>query len=331
LTESKSKSDSKCGHSHAEDHSHDHEHDHDHEHGHGVGHHHHHHAPSSEQALLAAILITLGFMIVELLGGWFSNSLALLSDGAHMLTDAGGLLLSYFALWMAKRPKTHQFSYGYHRAEVLGALASGLTIWIVAGFLVYEAIHRMSSPPEVRGPLVVLVATVGLVANLMSMRMLHGAKEHSLNLKGAYLHIFADMLGSICAIISGVVIWWKGWYPIDPILSLLFAGLILISSWELIRESVEILMEFAPAHIDARKVFQALQNLPNISEVHDLHVWTVNSNRAALSVHLVSSMPEQSLESARKLLKETFGIHHSTIQVEHPDKFHREDCYDCEP
>ncbi len=248
-----------------------------------------------------------------------------------MLTDAGGLLLSYFALWMAKRPKTLQFSFGYHRAEVLGALASGLTIWIIAGFLIYEAIQRMSAPPEVQGPLVVVVAVIGLCANLMSMRLLHGAKDQSLNLKGAYLHIFADLLGSVCAIVSGIVIWWKGWYPIDPILSLLFAGLILISSWELIRESVEILMEFAPAHLDAQKVMQSLQSLPHVTEVHDLHIWTVTSNRAALSVHVVSTMPDQSLSAARAMLKETYGIQHSTIQVEHPENFHREDCYDCEP
>ena len=182
--------------------SHDHSHDHDHDHSH-----HGHLKDKAPHVIRGAILITIIFMVVELIGGWLSNSLALVSDAAHMLTDVGAMLLSLFAIWVSRRPTTLTMSFGYHRAEILGALVSGLLIWMISGVLIYEAFLRMKSPPQVQGPIVIVVATIGLAANLASMWMLHSAKSDNLNVRAAYLHLLSDSLGSIGAIIAGIVLW----------------------------------------------------------------------------------------------------------------------------
>jgi cobalt-zinc-cadmium efflux system protein len=270
-------------------------------------------------------------MGVEFVGGWFANSLALVSDAAHMLTDIGAMLLSLFAIWVARRPVTMAMSFGYHRAEILGALFSGLLIWLISGFLIYEAIVRIQSPPEVHGPIVFVVATIGLLANLVSMWMLHSAKEHNINVRAAYLHLFSDSLGSVGAIIAGVILWLTDWRPIDPIITVVFAILMLASSWSLVKEAVGILMESAPTHIDPFEVNQDLHKIPSVREVHDLHIWTVANGKAALSVHIISDQTETVLNQANDLLKERYQIIHTTIQVEHPDRFQSERCYDCTP
>ncbi len=276
-----------------------------------------------------ALLITLVFMIVELVGGYFSNSLALISDAAHMLTDIGAILLSLFAYWMSKRPSTPSMSFGYHRVEILGALTSGLAIWLISGVLTFEAILRVSSPPEVKGFIVFGVALAGLGANLLSMRMLHSAKQTNINVRAAYVHLLADSLGSVGAILAGLVIWLTGWRLADLVATFIFAGLMLVGSWALVKESVGILMESSPSHVDPKKVRQGLEALVGVEEVHDLHIWSVSSGRLALSVHLISKDPEKLLHSAHHLLHEKFGIIHTTIQVEHPDEFKSERCYDC--
>src|SRR5579885_1652691 len=181
-------------------HSHDHDHDHDHGHDHGHGHDH-------SLRISKAMWITIFFMAVEAAGGLYANSLALLSDSAHMLTDVGALLLGLFALWVSRKPSTPRMSFGYHRAEILGALASGLLIWLIAGLLGYEAIARLSSPPEVNGPVVFVIAFIGLAANLTSMRVLHGGHHQNMNVRAAYLHFAFDALGSFCAVLSGLVLW----------------------------------------------------------------------------------------------------------------------------
>ncbi|MEK6704512.1 MAG: cation diffusion facilitator family transporter [Bdellovibrionota bacterium] len=287
-----------------------------------------HQAP---KAIGKAIVITVVFMIVELVGGWISNSLALISDGAHMLTDVGAMLLSLFALWVAKRPRTLIMSFGYHRAEILGALGSGLGIWLISGVLVYEAIERLRSPQPVQGVIVFVVASIGLIANLLSMKILHKAKQHNINVRGAYLHLFADALGSVGAIVAGLVLWLTDWRPIDPIITICFSVLMLISSWELVKEAVGILMESTPQGIDPAKVQSDLEALPLVKEVHDLHIWTVSNGRLALSVHLISAEPETVLTTANHLLKTKHGIIHTTIQVERPGHFSSERCYDCKP
>ena len=303
--------------------SHDHHHHHDHDHDHGHAHDH------SVSALRKALVVTLIFLVVEFVGGWLANSLALLSDAGHMLTDVGALLLSLFAAWISRRPPTQTMSFGYHRAEIIGALVSGLSIWALVGVLVFEAIQRVRAPELVHGPTVLWIAGVGLLVNLYSLKVLHGGKDHNLNVRGAYLHVAADALGSVGALVAGALIVWRGWNWVDPIITFVLAALMLSSSWTLIRDSVVILMESTPRAIDPVRMKQALQALPGVSEVHDLHVWTVGSRRLAMSVHLVSEQSEEVLEAAQKILEDDFGIRHSTIQIEHPAKFRSERCYDC--
>ncbi|MBI2711930.1 MAG: cation transporter [Bdellovibrio sp.] len=318
------------------DSNHDHHHEHDldptHTHSHGAHPHLHfgHTHTEGPRAITRAMIITLVFMAFEFIGGWFANSLALISDGAHMLTDVGALLLSLFAFWMARRPVTLSMSFGYHRAEILGALTSGLLIWGISGVLIYEAIIRLQSPPEVKGPVVFVVASIGLVANLASMWMLRNAKEENLNTRAAYLHMLSDSLGSVGAIIAGAVLWFSGWQMIDPIMTILFAILMLVSSWSLVKESLNILMESTPAHLNPSAIKRDLEKIQGVEESHDLHIWSVSSGKYALSVHLISKDAEV-LNQANDLLKARYGIVHTTIQVEHPDRFQSERCYDCVP
>jgi len=274
-------------------------------------------------------VVTALFLVVEAVGGWLSNSLALLSDAGHMLADMGGLLLSLFAAWVSRRPASQTMSFGYHRAEILGALLSGLSIWALAGILTFEAYGRLSHPAEVQGNIVLVVAAAGLLVNLFSLRLLHADQEHSLNVRGAYLHVAADALGSIGALIAGALIYWKGWTWVDPTITFLLAALMLGGSWTLIRDSVAILMESTPRGVDPQRLRLALQSIAGVVEVHDLHVWTVGSGRLAMSAHLVSANSESTLQSAHEVLESQFGIRHSTIQVEHPERFKSERCYDC--
>ena len=300
-------------------------HDHDHDH-------HHHHDPahdSAHQGLRAALAVTAAFFLVEAVGGWVANSLALLSDAGHMLTDMGGLLLALFASWIARRPATRTLTFGYHRAEILGALASGLLIWALAGILVYEAVGRLGSPSPVEGGWVMGVAFLGLLANAASLKFLHRHQHDHLNVRGAYLHVLADLAGSVGALVSGGLVYWKGWLWADPAMTLFLAALMLGGSWSLIRDSVAVLMESTPAGIDAEAVKGELAGLPGVSEVHDLHIWSVGSGRRALSVHLISGQGEDLLRAANELLERRFAIAHTTIQVEHPDRFQSSRCYDC--
>jgi cobalt-zinc-cadmium efflux system protein len=321
-----------------DDQPHDHSHDHDHGHSHGgglLGHHHHGHGGQAPRAVLRAIGVTLVFMVLELVGGIYANSLALISDGAHMLTDVGALLLTLFVLWLARRPSSDTMTFGYHRAEILGALCSGLAIWVISGFLIYESVVRMQSPPEVNGPVVFVIAVIGFIANLVSMRMLHVASHENMNVRAAYLHVLSDLLGSVGAIIAGAVLWTTGWRPIDPIMTILFSGLMLVNSWSLVKEAITILMESTPSGIDAAQIRAELRAIAGVTEVHDLHIWTVASGRFALSVHVISPQSEtqnaQLLTQLNDHLKARHGIQHTTIQIEHPDHFKSENCYDCAP
>jgi cobalt-zinc-cadmium efflux system protein len=223
-------------------------------------------------------------------------------------------------------------TFGYHRAEILGALVSGLAIWVIAGLLIYEAIRRMAAPPEVNGPVVFVVATVGFVANLVSMRLLSHAQHDNLNVRAAYLHMLSDLLGSLGAAIAGAILWWTHWRPIDPIITVLFSGLMLVNSWSLVKESIRILMESTPSSVDAARVREDLRAVPGVKEIHDLHIWTVSSNRLALSVHLIATETGSDLlNRVNQLLEERHGIRHTTIQVEHPDHFRSDRCYECLP
>ncbi len=286
---------------------------------------------SAPQAIVVAILITILFMIVELIGGWLSNSLALISDAAHMLTDVGAMLLSLFAIWVARKPTTPTMSFGYHRAEILGALISGLLIWMISGILVFEAFHRIQSAPEVKGPIVFVVASIGLMGNLWSMAILHSKRNSNLNVRAAYLHLLSDSLGSVAAIIAGVVLWYTNWKPIDPIITIVFAILMLVSSWSLIKEAIGVLMESTPTHIDPSAIHKELNAILGVEETHDLHVWALSSGRLALCVHLITKNNDAVLSIANQMLQEKFGIIHTTIQLEHPQLFQSDRCYDCVP
>lgn len=307
-------------------------HDHGHSHGASADHHHGHRHGDGDRhgrALHRAAGITVFFMVVEAVGGWWANSLSLLSDSAHMLTDVGALLLSAFVLWVARRPSTPQMSFGYHRAEILGALVSGIAIWGLSGFLVYEAVLRIQDPPPVNGPIVFGIAGIGLVSNLFSLSVLRPAQGTNLNLRAAYLHVLGDMLGSLGALAAGLVLWLTGWRPIDPIVTLGIAALMLLNSWALVREAVAVLMESAPAGVDPVAIREALSALPHVREVHDLHIWSVTSGRLALSAHVISERNEEVLSAANALLEDRYGIRHTTLQIEHPERFRSERCYDC--
>jgi cobalt-zinc-cadmium efflux system protein len=231
------------------EHGHSHDHDRDHDHDHDHGHSHSHFSGAAPQALARAMGVTIVFMFIEFAGGWFANSLALISDAAHMLTDVGAMLLSLLVIWVSRRPSTSKMSFGYHRAEILGALLSGLSIWMIAAGLVYEAVKRLASPPDVQGPIVFVVATIGLVANLASMKLLLATKNENMNVRAAYLHMLSDSLGSVGAIVAGAVLWVTHWRLIDPIVTIGFAILMVVSSWSLIQEAVGILMESTPSGV----------------------------------------------------------------------------------
>jgi cobalt-zinc-cadmium efflux system protein len=297
----------------------DHARDHDHDaapHSHGIG---GHTRDAPRRTLLVVLALTSAFMVAELVGGLLSNSLALLADAAHMLTDVGALALSLFAIWFAQRPATSEKTYGYLRLEILAALVNGATLIVLSVFIFLEALERVRDPVAIRGGLMLAVAAGGLVVNIIAAVMLHRSAGENLNVRGAYLHVLGDLLGSVGAIAAAVIILATGWTLADPITSVLVGGLILASSWRLVRESVNILLEAVPAHLDLEEIHGAIRQIPGVSEVHDLHVWTVTSGFFAMSGHAVVDEPERTqevLEAIRARMHERFGIEHVTVQVE---------------
>lgn len=286
----------------------------------------HHHG----RAVHISLWIACAFMLIEIFGGWMANSLALISDALHLFTDVGAFIISLIALKIAHWPRTPAMSYGYHRAEILGALASAVMLWVLSGILIYEATMRFFHPPEVRGSIVLIVAFFGLIANLLMLRLLHSGQQHSLNIRAAYLHVVGDLLGSIGVILSGALIWLTQYSPIDPIVTILFGLQIVYSSSKLIKQSINILMEGAPEGVNLLKIQQDLASIKGVTEIHDLHIWAVSSKRAALSVHLVTTQPETTLNEAHRVLQECHHIQHMTIQVEDPNCFDPKYCYDCQ-
>jgi len=290
---------------------------HDHDHGHGA-----HHAHASYEGgngkLNLALLLTLSFTGVEALAGWWSGSLALLSDAAHMFTDSSALGLAAAAAWLARRPPSIRHSYGLVRAEVLAALFNSLMMLVLLGYIVHEAIDRFSSPHAIAGGTVIGVAVIGLGINLLVAWILSRG-EHTLNSRAAMLHVLGDALGSVAAISAGIVIVTTGWTPIDPLLSLLVAVLILVSALRLLRGVVHVLMEGVPLQIQLESVGHDLAALPGVQRVHDLHVWTLSSGTVALSAHLdVRDLANwlHILAAARDMLAKQHGIAHVTLQPE---------------
>jgi cobalt-zinc-cadmium efflux system protein len=290
----------------------------------------HSHPAAHKKALNTALIIALFFMIVEVIGGIAANSLALISDALHLFTDVGALGLGLIVLKISHLPSTLKMSYGYHRAESLGALASALSLWVLCGVLIYEAILRLISPAEVKGPIVFVIAAFGIIANILMMRTLHSSQGHSHNIRAAYLHVIGDLLGSIGVILGGAILWLTGWNPIDPIITILFSLGIVYGSGKIIQQTVSILMESTPAHIDPGAILRDLNAIASVKEVHDLHIWAVSANKIALSAHLVATKTQAALKEAHLLIEKKYGISHMTIQVEDPEHFEPKYCYDCE-
>lgn len=308
-------------------HNHDHNYNHDHEHE-GHSHHGHSHAPQSRNGLVLALIITGGIMILEFFGGLITGSLALLSDSGHMLSDTFSLALSLVAMLIAVRPASRKLSYGYHRFEIMAALFNAVTLFLIAGFIIYEAYERFSAPPIVASGSMMAIASVGLLANLVSAWMLVRKSniETNINIRSAYLHVLGDALGSVGALAAGLIMQLTSWYAADPIISVLVALLILRSAWNVLKQVFHILMEGTPPHLDAGKVREALQDIGGVVDVHDLHIWTIASGLDALSCHILIRDEEserQILQEAVSLVEEKFGIHHVTIQLETAGLQHR--------
>jgi cobalt-zinc-cadmium efflux system protein len=287
--------------------------------------HHHdhstHHRVPAARSLYLVLALTLGFAFVEAAAGFWSGSLALLGDSGHMFSDSVALALAAFAAWVARRPPSARHSYGFARAEVIAALVNGLLMLAVVIAIVVEAISRLQAPRPIPGIAVMAVAAIGLAVNLLALYILsRGA--HDLNTRGALLHVFGDLLGSIAALIAGAVIYFTGWIPIDALLSLLICGLVLFSTLHLLREALQVLMEGVPLNIDLNGVGQNLAAVPGVISVHDLHIWTPASGAPALSAHVViESMDDwmKTLEALRSALSRHYGIEHVTLQPETRD------------
>jgi cobalt-zinc-cadmium efflux system protein len=289
---------------------HDHAHPHCHAHGRP--------GADSRRLLTFALLLTLGYAAVEALGGWISGSLALLSDAGHMLTDSSALGLAALAAWMARRPPSARHSYGFGRFETLAALFNALLMVALVVAISAAAVSRLLDPPPVQGGIVTGVALIGLFVNMAAAWLLMGGRGN-VNVRAALLHVFGDLLGSVAALISGVVIVVTGWNPIDPILALFVVALILFSSLRLLREVISTLLEGVPIHLDLTEVGHAMAGAEGVLSVHDLHIWSLSAETTALSAHVVLRRIdgwEPVLAGLRKLLSERFGIDHVTLQPE---------------
>jgi cobalt-zinc-cadmium efflux system protein len=269
--------------------------------------------------LKLALAISCVYFFAEVIGGFLTNSLALLSDAGHMLSDIAALALSLFAFRIARRPATVISTYGYHRVEILAALFNGLTLWLMVGVIFTAAYNRFFNPPQVESHGMIIVASLGLLVNIVAGAVLYDSHHHNLNLRGAFLHIVSDALGSVGAIAAGLVMLFTGWYVADPLISVLIGLLILHSSWSLVKESLSVLMQAVPKGIRLEDVQRALEEVEGVSKVHDLHVWAVTSDIFTLSAHAVVENGgdfHQVLNGIEDTLKERFRIEHTTIQLE---------------
>lgn len=282
--------------------------------------HEHHHPPQGIIHLGIASGITISFFVVELVGGILTNSLALLTDAWHMLNDAFALFFALIAAWLAQRPVTVKRTYGYYRAEIIASFLNGLFLWVVVAFIFREAIQRIQNPAEVQSLNMLIISVLGLLANGLSAAILSRSKDESLNIRGAFLHVLADTLGSIGAISAGLIMYFTGWYQADPIISMMLGALIFYSSGKLIMDSVNVLLEGVPSHIDLSSLERRMAELEGVRDVHDLHVWCITpSKMCCMSGHLVV---EEGMDRKRlittliKMLREEFGIDHTTFQLE---------------
>ena len=303
-------------------HEHEHEHEHGHaQHAHGLGGHQHDHRGADAHALRIALALIGAFMALEIIAGLYASSLALLSDAAHMLTDAGALAMALVAARLAQRPASGSMTYGLGRAEILSAAANGMTMLVLCGLIAYGAVAHLISPPAVNGGVVLGVAIAGIAINLIAARVLRGGEHtRSLNVEGSYRHIVTDLFGFIATAIAAVVILTTGFLRADAIASLLIATVMLVAGVGLVRAATRVVMEAAPAGLDPQLIGRTLAQQRGVVEVHDLHVWEVTSGFPALSAHVIVDADRDCHELRRglsRLLEDHFGIEHSTLQVEH--------------
>jgi cobalt-zinc-cadmium efflux system protein len=294
----------------------DHAHDHTgHAHDHGIA-----HAP--EHALRWALVLTGGFTLAEAAGAWLTQSLALLSDAAHMFTDTAALVIALVAIRLGKRSADARRTFGYARFEILAAAFNASVLFLVALYILSEAVGRLRNPATVAATPMMLLAALGLAVNLAAMRLLRGASTSSLNVHGAYLEVWSDMLGSLGVLIAGATIVWTGWTPIDPIVAVAISLWILPRTWGLLKESIHILLEGVPTGIDIAAVAAAVRAVAGVAGVHDLHVWSVTSGQVMLTAHIERDLAAEASDSAtlaavRELIEQRFGIVHTTLQLEH--------------
>ncbi|MFT6098475.1 MAG: cobalt-zinc-cadmium efflux system protein [Arenicella sp.] len=289
-------------------------------HGHGHGHGHgHSHGSGNEKALAIAALLTGGFMVAEVFGGIVSGSLALIADAGHMLTDFASLSLAWFALRLARRPASWKRTYGFDRFSILAAFVNGLSLFLIAAWICYEAYQRMLQPVEVIGSLMLWIALAGLLVNILAFWVLTRGEKENLNIRAATLHVVGDLLGSVAALIASIVIIYTGWVLIDPILSVLVALIILRSAWYVVRQSAHILLEGAPEGFDRRDVSKTLeQEVDGLLKVHHIHAWSITQERpmATLEAAITKDADAKLVkDKIKKILHNRFGIEHSTVEL----------------
>lgn len=294
---------------------------HNHSHGHSHGHGHSH--TNNKKALFWAFVLIATFMVVEVIGGVITNSLALLSDAGHMLSDAAALGLSLFAMKLGERKATHSKTYGYKRFEIIAAALNGLTLILISIYIFIEAYHRFADPPQVQSMGMLAISVIGLIVNIIAAWILmSGDKDENLNVRSAFLHVLGDMLGSVGAITAALLIYFFGWGLADPIASVAVAILIIISGWRVTKESFHVLMEGTPEQIEVSEVKDEIMKIPGVKDVHDVHIWSITSGVMMLSGHIAvegEGVHDRVLHKAQILLHDRFGIDHSTLQVEGGD------------
>lgn len=293
-----------------------------HKHGHEPGHSHVHEANESNlKRVMVALLLTASFMLVEVAGGIISGSLALLADAGHMLTDTMALALAAMAFYVCRRPPDGKLTFGYQRFQILAAFVNGLSLFVIVGWILFEAVQRFLEPNEILGGTMLVVAAVGLVINLISFAVLHTGDKDNLNISGAALHVAGDLLGSVAAIVAAVVIIYTGWTMIDPILSVAVAGLILKSAWSLVKRSAHVLLEGAPEWLNVEMMQERIvRGVPGVGDIHHVHIWGLTPQQLMLTMHM--SLADKSvsqvdtLRDVKAFLKHEYGIGHATIEVD---------------
>ncbi|HZE08098.1 MAG TPA: cation diffusion facilitator family transporter [Gemmatimonadaceae bacterium] len=278
------------------------------------------------RSLRIALVLTALLLTVEVVGGILSNSIALLADAGHMLTDVAALALALFVAWFSRQPETESKTFGYLRWEILAAFVNGGTLLLISAWILWTAATRLRAPEEVASGLMLSVAALGLVVNIIAARVLVAGSAHSMNARGAYLHVLGDLLGTVGTLAAAIAIRYTGWLIADPIASIITTVLIMTGAWRLVRESVDILLESTPSHIPLPAVRGQLEAIPGIESVHDLHVWSVTPAVVAMSAHCIVRQPEQHqhvLEHVHDAMQ-LFGIQHVTIQLERDDMLDRE-------